>query len=108
MAGSISFTADTLVGTVPGVSGSGSLASIKFSAFAKGTSPLELSNVILLDSSGNEITPVNTADSQVDIRGTPHNIPEPSSLWLVVVGVIGIGRRRWRRMLVSRQSSIDG
>jgi len=92
--GSITFIANTLIGPVAGVNGSGSLALVQFLALARGTSSIELSNVVLLDSSYPD--PVNiqadTAGGQIEV------IPEPSSLWLVAIGVIGLGRRRWSRM----------
>jgi hypothetical protein len=74
--GLISFNADTLVGPVPGVSGSGTLASIQFSALANGTSTLALENVLLLDST---LSPINF---QTD-NGTVIVTPEPSSVWLL-------------------------
>jgi hypothetical protein len=48
--GTISFTADTLLSAPPGVNGSGVLATLSFQALAAGTSAVDLSSIILLDS----------------------------------------------------------
>jgi hypothetical protein len=64
--GTIIATADTLTGAIPGVSGSGIIATVSFQALARGTSPLTLSNVILLDSSLAEIT-FSTVVAQVQV-----------------------------------------
>ena len=55
LAGTATFTADSLVGSVPGASGTGDLASFEFRAISFGSGDLTLSNVILLDSSLNDI-----------------------------------------------------
>jgi len=54
--GHITFTADTLVGAIPGVTGSGTLATATFSVNTVGTSAVSPGNVILLDSSLGGIT----------------------------------------------------
>jgi hypothetical protein len=88
--GTITFIADSLVGPVPGVSGSGTLATIHFLAAGAGTSPITLSNLILLDST--------LAD--IDIFATPTNatvavVPEPTSTLLALAGLAlwHVGRR---------------
>jgi general secretion pathway protein D len=86
-AGTISFAADSLAGPVPGVSGSGTLATIEFLALAQGMSPVTLSNVILLNSTLADI-PVTTASGSVSVI-----IPEPSSALLLTVGLLAIGTR---------------
>jgi hypothetical protein len=53
----------TTIGAHPGVDGSGTLANITFVVKAVGVSPLHLSNVLLLNSSLQEI-PVRTADGE--------------------------------------------
>jgi hypothetical protein len=71
--GLISFISDTLTGPGPGVTGSGSLATLRFLASANGSSALPVSDVILLDSVAGEI-PVTVANGAVNV------VPEPSSL----------------------------
>jgi hypothetical protein len=73
LAGVASFTADSLVGPVQGASGTGDLASFEFRAIRFGSSDLTLSNVILLDSSLNDIA--FTTQS-----GILHVVPEPGAL----------------------------
>jgi general secretion pathway protein D len=91
-AGSITFTADTLIGAIPGVSGSGIFATIDFQALALGTSAITLSNVILLDSNLAEIT-VNTVDGNVSVSA----VPEPSPTLLLALGLAGVLGYRWRQ-----------
>jgi len=58
IAGTITSTADTLIGAVAGASGSGTLATTFFTVLdtaPSGASPVTLSNVILLDSNLNDI-----------------------------------------------------
>jgi hypothetical protein len=54
--GTITFNADTLQGSGPGVSGSGFLLQFIFTAAALGASPRSVSNLILQDSNGNLIS----------------------------------------------------
>ncbi len=79
--GTIAFTADTLISLLPGVTGSGTLATVQFNASALGTSAITLSNVFLLDSN------LNPIDSNVS-GGTAHinaaAVPEPSG-WATLV-----------------------
>lgn len=53
--GTAVFTVDTLVGPIPGASGSGTLALLMFQPKSVGTSQITLSNALLLDSSLNPI-----------------------------------------------------
>lgn len=71
--GTIAFNADTLVGAIAGVSGSGTLASVEFYALGTGTSVISLANVELLDSNFNLIDFSATNGSVIS------TIPEPSS-----------------------------
>ena len=88
--GSISFTADILLTAVSGVSGSGTLADLQFQALTVGTSPVNLSNVILLDSNLSDI-PYNTSNGSVS------PVPEPATMLLLgsgLLGLVGYGRIR--------------
>jgi general secretion pathway protein D len=91
-AGLISFTAGTLLGPGAGVNGSGTLASLNFDAIALGTSPIALSNVILIDSTLAEIP---SAVSGGSVRVTV--IPEPGPALPVMAGIItALGLARFR------------
>ena len=88
--GTVNFTIGTLLGTLPGVSGSGTLATLSFNAAALGTSTLGLRDVLLLDSELLEVAPTFTG-------GAVTVVPEPST-WLMfglgLAGVAGLARRR--------------
>jgi hypothetical protein len=89
--GSISFTADSLLTAVSGVSGSGTLADLQFQALTAGTSPVNLSNIILLDSNLSDI-PFTTANGSVS------PVPEPSTMLLLgsgLIGLVGYGRKKF-------------
>jgi Cohesin domain/PEP-CTERM motif len=95
-AGTISFNADSLTSAISGVSGSGSIADIQFQALALGTSQIDLSNVLLLDSSLSDIA-FNTANASVDVISTAA-VPEPSTILLIgsgLIGLLGYGRKKF-------------
>lgn len=89
--GTVSFTAGALIGSLPGVSGSGVLGSIGFNVTAAGTSPLVFSDVLLLNSGLFDIT------VQAQNATLVTAIPEPGT-WLLfglgLAGVAGLARRR--------------
>ena len=90
LAGTATFTADSLLGPVAGASGSGDLASFQFRAIGFAASDLTLSNVVLLDSSLNDIA-FTTQPGKVDV------VPEPASLPLagaVICSVLLVVFRR--------------
>jgi len=89
LGGSISFTSNSLIGLVPGVDGSGVLAVADFIALTIGTSPISLSNVVLLDS--------NFQDIGFEIaHGAVEVVPEPNTcvLFLTGAGLLLAWRRR--------------
>jgi hypothetical protein len=75
-AGVVTFIADSLIGPVPGKSGSGTLARITFVAAGTGKSAIRVTNPILLDSNLTDI-PVQLFGSDVNV------IPEPSTMSLM-------------------------
>jgi len=75
--GTATFNADTLIGPIPGATGSGVLADFNFQGVVQGTSNLTLANVTLLDSNLNNIS-FTTQSGQVGISGAV--LPEPTFL----------------------------
>jgi adhesin HecA-like repeat protein len=85
--GTITATAGTLLGAVAGVDGTGPLATINFRALGPGFSAVSLSNILLLDSSLEEIG----AESK---DGAVH-VPEPATCLLLLTASAGwLSRRR--------------
>ena len=79
--GTITDTADTLIGAVPGVGGDGVLATLQFQAIGNGTSPITLLNIILLDSNLDEIAFTST-DGSVTVT------PEPRFMPVLLIGLL--------------------
>jgi hypothetical protein len=87
--GTISSIANSLIGLIPGVSGTGTLATVDFDTSALGTSSIILSNVRLLESNFEVIT------SNI-VNGSVSVVPEPTALLLLataVAGFLSIGLR---------------
>jgi len=94
--GTVGLTLDTLFFAPAGVTGSGSLASLTFDALlVGGASTVSLSNVILLDSLGAAITS-STENGIVNV-GSSTPVPEPSTIVLLGIGLVGIGIARMRK-----------
>ena len=93
---------DSLTGPVTGVTGSGVLARINFSALMPGESAIGLGNVILEDSIGAPID-AETIDGRVQVNP----IPEPMTLLLVGSGV-AVGLRRARKRRASERDGRTG
>jgi hypothetical protein len=85
--GSVTSTADTLIGSVPGVNGSGTLVVLDFTGLALGTTSIDLANVILLNSSFNSIG-FTTQDANLTVGSSV--TPEPSSWLLMATGLIAV------------------
>ncbi len=99
VAGDVSDNADTLETAVFGVTGSGLLASFDFTALAPTSSPLDIFNVILLDSSLNNI---GALEAEGSVTVTPSAVPEPRGSALLLccsLLLIAVLRRRVRRLL---------
>ena len=86
-AGSISFTADSLLGPDPGVTGTGHLAVLAFEAYGEGISTISLSNLILLDSGLSDI-PFTLSDGTLNVSKS--TVPAPPSVLLLVSGLMGL------------------
>jgi hypothetical protein len=97
-AGTISFAFDTLLGSGPGVSGSGTLAILSFTSIANSNTygNFAISDVSALNSS---LASMTVATRALDVQVTP--VPEPETWGLMLAGLVGIaavGRRRASRM----------
>ncbi len=91
--GTITSTANSLIGNVPGVAGSGVLATVSFTALGPGSSGVTLSNVILLDSTFAAIADTTLRNASVTVNA---RVPEPTTLLILGIGVAALGYRRGR------------
>jgi hypothetical protein len=96
LGGSVTATANTLIGAISGVDGSGTLVVLQFTGVAPGTTSIDLANVILLDSNFNSID-FSTENASVTVQGGGVPASEPSGLLLLGMGLItlvGFARRK--------------
>lgn len=93
-AGTVSYAFGALIGPIPGVNGSGSLAHFSLNVLKAGSGVFALSDVLFLDSSMGDLT-VLPVDLTVT-AATPSDVPEPSALWLFGVGLAAFGVMRRR------------
>lgn len=91
--GTLLFSFNTLLGAIPGVSGSGTLVTIHMNAIGTGTSSLSFvpSDTVFVSSTSSTIN-VQTADGLLDVAAP---VPEPGSYLMLAAGLAGIGA--WRR-----------
>ena len=91
-AGTVSFIFDTLIGPVPGVNGSGLLATINLRAVGAGLAQVSLSDVLAVNASGATLT--------IAAPALVTQVPEPGALGLLLAGAMalcvagGLHRRR--------------
>jgi hypothetical protein len=87
--GTISGTADSKIGFIPGVMGSGTLAIFQFTAIGNGTIPIgfQTDSVILLDSNLNDIP--FTGAGMANVNGTSA-VPEPRAIGLLGLVLFGL------------------
>jgi hypothetical protein len=90
--GTVSFLFDSLIGAVPGVTGSGVLASMQFTTVAVGASALTFADVLFLDASSSDIT-VLAQGATVQVSA----VPEPSHYALFALGLAGLAAVAQRR-----------
>jgi len=92
--GAVTNTFDTLISAVPGVTGSGVLATFDFTAIAAGVSALTVGSVILVDSNL-DLLDFTTSGASVKVEQSA-TVPEPNVLLLLAIGLAGIAfvRRR--------------
>jgi len=93
--GSIQSTAGSLTGSTPGVSGDGTFAAVQFTGIAIGSSPITLSNVILLNSQLGDI-PFSLQSGQVQVDGPDTGIPEPATVMTMILGLAWVVYRKFR------------
>lgn len=83
--GQISFIGNTLLGALPGVSGSGALAKISFNVINAGSSVIGFSDALFLDASLMDLT---VKQETLTLQAVA--VPEPSSYMLFGAGLAGL------------------
>ena len=99
-AGTITFIGDSLSGSGPGISTSGTLVQITLTSIGAGSSSISLANVVLLDSALNDITATASGTAVTVTAGSP----EPGSMVLLVTG-LGVGYFLKRRCAPNARST---
>ena len=94
--GTITLISDILLTSPPGVTGTGTLASLHVQAIGSGNSPVNLLNVSLFDSVAVSI-PFDISNGIVTVSPAP--VPEPSTMFLLGSGLLSLFglRRKFRK-----------
>ena len=98
-AGTISYVFNSLISAVPGVSGSGALATFSFETIGVGSAALSFADVIFLDSDLEDIA-LGVQNAQFTVLDVPSEVPEPASILLIGAGLAGVAALRRRRPVV--------
>lgn len=104
--GTVAWSANTLLGAVPGVNGSGSLLLLQIKALAPGLAAFSLANMLLVDSNLDPIDiTIDTGTVQITAR-EPFPVNEPNALMLILPLAIFLVRqeRRLARKVASASS----
>jgi adhesin HecA-like repeat protein len=92
--GTITGNGDVLLSAVPGVDGDGTLAILTLEGLTVGTTGIDLSNVILLDSG---LDSIRTTIENTSLTVASTSVPEPSILLLLGTGLlvlVGLSMRK--------------
>jgi hypothetical protein len=84
--GSISFAETTLAPAGVNVGARAVLASIQFNVLTEGTTILDLRNPVLADSLAEPIDVGAVVDGELIARSPLQTVPEPATVWLLVLG----------------------